>query len=140
MNTPRALLPTTCEKGLKKSGIVPIDKASQKRVPESPCRTTEVTTTDAGWASSRAQSFIPIEQHIGKDLHTMQNIMFWINFQLAQLRDREEGATAVEYGLMVGLIAVAIIATVVLLGDQLNQLFQGVTDELGNVLPLGGGA
>jgi pilus assembly protein Flp/PilA len=70
----------------------------------------------------------------------MQNIMFWINFQLAQLRDREEGATAVEYGLMVGLIAVAIIATVVLLGDQLNQLFQGVTDELGNVLPLGGGA
>jgi pilus assembly protein Flp/PilA len=73
-------------------------------------------------------------------LHTMQNIMFWINFQLAQLRDREEGATAVEYGLMVGLIAVAIIATVVLLGEQLNELFQGVTDELGNVLPLGGGA
>jgi pilus assembly protein Flp/PilA len=70
----------------------------------------------------------------------MQSIIFWINFQLAQLRDREEGATAVEYGLMVGLIAVAIIATVILLGDQLNQLFQGVTDELGNVLPLGGGA
>jgi len=68
----------------------------------------------------------------------MQKIMFWINFQLAQLRDREEGATAVEYGLMVGLIAVAIIATVVLLGEQLNQLFQGVTSELGNVLPLGG--
>ena len=68
----------------------------------------------------------------------MQKIMFWINFQLAQLRDREEGATAVEYGLMVGLIAVAIIATVVLLGEQLNALFQGVTSELGNVLPLGG--
>ena len=68
----------------------------------------------------------------------MQNIIFWINFQLAQLRDREEGATAVEYGLMVGLIAVAIIATVVLLGDQLNQLFEGVTSELGNILPLGG--
>jgi pilus assembly protein Flp/PilA len=68
----------------------------------------------------------------------MQNVMFWINFQLARLRDREEGATAVEYGLMVGLIAVAIIATVVLLGDQLNQLFQGVTNELGNILPLGG--
>ena len=68
----------------------------------------------------------------------MQKIMFWINFQLAQLRDREEGATAVEYGLMVGLIAVAIIATVVLLGEQLDQLFQGVTSELADVLPLGG--
>jgi len=68
----------------------------------------------------------------------MQNIMFWITFKLAQLRDREEGATAVEYGLMVGLIAVAIIATVVLLGDQLNQLFQGVTAELAKILPLGG--
>jgi pilus assembly protein Flp/PilA len=79
-----------------------------------------------------------IEQQIRKELHTMQNIMFWIHFQLAQLRDREEGATAVEYGLMVGLIAVAIIATVLLLGKQLNELFQGVTDALKTVLPLGG--
>ena len=42
----------------------------------------------------------------------------------------EKGATAVEYGLMVGLIAVAIIATVVLLGDQLDALFTKVTNEL----------
>jgi pilus assembly protein Flp/PilA len=68
----------------------------------------------------------------------MQNVMFWIHFKLAELRDSEEGATAVEYGLMVGLIAVAIIATVLLLGKQLNELFQGVTSELGKVLPLGG--
>jgi pilus assembly protein Flp/PilA len=65
----------------------------------------------------------------------MQNVMFWINFKLQQLRDREDGATAVEYGLMVGLIAVAIIATVVLLGEQLNSLFQTITDELAEVVP-----
>ncbi len=35
----------------------------------------------------------------------------------------EEGATAVEYGLMVALIAVAIITTVTLLGQGLNGLF-----------------
>lgn len=35
----------------------------------------------------------------------------------------DEGATAVEYGLMVALIAVAIITTVGLLGGQLNTLF-----------------
>lgn len=35
----------------------------------------------------------------------------------------EEGATAVEYGMMVGLIAVAIIVTVAAVGTQLNVLF-----------------
>jgi pilus assembly protein Flp/PilA len=42
----------------------------------------------------------------------------------------EKGATAVEYGLMVGLIAVAIIGTVLLLGGQLDGLFQTITDAL----------
>ena len=44
---------------------------------------------------------------------------------------QEKGATAVEYGLMVGLIAVVIIAAVTLLGEQLRDLFTSVTDELG---------
>lgn len=49
----------------------------------------------------------------------------------ARLDDRRDrGATAVEYGLMVALIAVAIIATVTLLGGQLNRLFERVTDAL----------
>ncbi len=38
----------------------------------------------------------------------------------------EEGATAVEYGLMVALIAVAIIVTVTALGQGLNGLFTTV--------------
>lgn len=37
--------------------------------------------------------------------------------------NREEGATAVEYGLMVALIAIVIIAAVVLLGNNLSGLF-----------------
>ena len=51
-------------------------------------------------------------------------------------RDRmreEKGATAVEYGLMVGLIAVVIIATVTLLGGQLSALFGRVAAALGGV-------
>ena len=47
----------------------------------------------------------------------------------ARLRE-EKGATAVEYGLMVGLIAAVIIATVVLLGAKLNTLFQSITTAL----------
>ncbi|PWF87556.1 Flp family type IVb pilin [Kocuria rosea] len=53
----------------------------------------------------------------------------------ARLTGEERGATAVEYGLLVGLIAVAIIATLVILGPELNQLFTTVTDELDDVTP-----
>ena len=42
----------------------------------------------------------------------------------------ERGATAVEYGLMVSLIAVAIIATVRTLGTTLDGLFATVTGAL----------
>ena len=42
----------------------------------------------------------------------------------------EKGATAVEYGLLVGLIAVAIVATLILLGPKLDALFVKVKDSL----------
>jgi pilus assembly protein Flp/PilA len=47
-----------------------------------------------------------------------------------RLEREEKGATAVEYGLMVGLIAVVIIAAVTLLGGQLKELFTTITNEL----------
>ena len=42
----------------------------------------------------------------------------------------QTGATAVEYGLMVALIAVAIIITVTALGQGLDRLFQQIVDVL----------
>jgi pilus assembly protein Flp/PilA len=42
--------------------------------------------------------------------------------------DRERGATAVEYGLMVAAIAAVIIATVILLGGKVEGAFQKVYD------------
>ncbi len=56
----------------------------------------------------------------------------FIAFQLFMLAPRkdEEGATAVEYGLMVALIAVAIIGTVTALGKGLNGLFTTITGSL----------
>jgi len=38
----------------------------------------------------------------------------------------EEGASAVEYGLLIALIAAAIVVTVGLLGTRLNEVFQEV--------------
>lgn len=47
----------------------------------------------------------------------------------AQLRD-ERGATAVEYGLMVALIAVVIIGAVTLIGTSLDGMFKNVASSL----------
>jgi pilus assembly protein Flp/PilA len=46
------------------------------------------------------------------------------------LREAEEGATAVEYGLLVALIAGAIVVAVTALGGQLNSLFGSITSNL----------
>jgi pilus assembly protein Flp/PilA len=43
----------------------------------------------------------------------------------------EVGATAVEYGLMVALIAVVIIVAVTTLGQNLNTTFSNVADAVG---------
>ena len=45
-------------------------------------------------------------------------------------RHEERGATAVEYGLLVALIAVAIIITVTALGGKLSSLFSGVDGKI----------
>ncbi|MCT1515172.1 Flp family type IVb pilin [Dietzia cercidiphylli] len=65
---------------------------------------------------------------------------FFTLFALAgeRLDDRKDrGATAVEYGLMVGLIAVVIIVAVVALGDTLLGLFTGVVEDLGGTVGAG---
>lgn len=52
-------------------------------------------------------------------------------FKLAKrLHKDEDGATAIEYGLLAALIAVAIITTLGLLGTQLNTTFETVEQEL----------
>ena len=49
----------------------------------------------------------------------------------ARFENREDrGATAVEYGLLVGLIAVVIIVGVTLLGTELLALFNGIANSI----------
>lgn len=57
---------------------------------------------------------------------TLQTLGFTMKNRLRE----EKGATAVEYGIMVGLIAVAVIAAVLLLGGQLDALFDKITTAL----------
>ncbi len=50
----------------------------------------------------------------------------------------EQGATAVEYGLMIALIAAAILVTVGLLGTELNNKFTTVKDAIKGAGSTGG--
>ncbi len=43
----------------------------------------------------------------------------------------EEGATAVEYGIMVAAIAAVIIAVVFIIGEKIDNAFETVNTELG---------
>ncbi len=52
--------------------------------------------------------------------------------RIASVRN-QKGATAVEYGLMVALIAAVIMAAVGVIGFQLNGVFESVATELGAV-------
>ena len=45
----------------------------------------------------------------------------------------EEGATAVEYAIMVALIAIVIIASVIIVGKKANNAFSKVGSALGSV-------
>ncbi len=55
----------------------------------------------------------------------------WIALGVDEIRDRETGATAVEYALMVGLIAVGIITAVVALRNKVSSTFNNVNNAMG---------
>jgi len=45
----------------------------------------------------------------------------------------EEGATAIEYGLIAGLVAVAIVAALGLMSGGLNDLFTAIGEQLSSI-------
>ena len=50
--------------------------------------------------------------------------------KLTKCLRNEDGATAIEYGLIAGLIAVVIIAAVTLVGTDLQTAFQSLADAI----------
>lgn len=49
---------------------------------------------------------------------------------LIRIQSGETGATAVEYGIMVALIAAVIVAVVLVLGQEIDKAFQTVVDSI----------
>jgi len=63
----------------------------------------------------------------------LEKIQFMTLMFIGDLKAKrdERGATAVEYGLMVALIAAAIVLTVTALGTSLNNLFTSIGTTIG---------
>lgn len=61
----------------------------------------------------------------------MTKLFISIQTLFASLRSEERGATAVEYGLIVALIAAIIVAVVALVGTDVLNGFEKVEDNIG---------
>ncbi len=58
------------------------------------------------------------------------SMMAFVSGIKTRLTAEEKGATAVEYGIMVALIAVVIIGAVTAFGTNLSDMFDTVSDEI----------
>jgi pilus assembly protein Flp/PilA len=52
---------------------------------------------------------------------------------LHRLRKNEDGATAIEYGLVAGLISIVIITTITMVGSKLESVFNFIGSTLDTV-------
>jgi pilus assembly protein Flp/PilA len=62
--------------------------------------------------------------------YAITRLMYGLTRFQAVLQHPQRGATAVEYGLMVALIAVVILGGVTFLGKNVSSLFQGVAGKV----------
>jgi len=53
-----------------------------------------------------------------------------MNALISRFTSNESGATAIEYGLIAGLLSVAIVGAVTALGTRLTTMFTGITTAL----------
>ena len=54
---------------------------------------------------------------------------------IKRFQSDEEGAALIEYGMLVGLIAVVCVVAIQLLGTQINTVFTNLTNVLATLLP-----
>ncbi len=60
----------------------------------------------------------------------MSTIMYF----LSQIRTSKKGQGMVEYGLIIGLIAIVVIVALTAMGGGLNGIFERITGELGDAV------
>ena len=66
----------------------------------------------------------------------MTALVVYLQNTIANLRERQEGQTMAEYALILGGIAVVVIAAIVFLGGRIDDLFRATGSSVTN--PVGG--
>lgn len=65
----------------------------------------------------------------------MINKLLLLQLKISSFLKREDGATAIEYAIIAGLIAIAIIGGATLLGESISDLFENIATKLGFTIP-----
>lgn len=66
-----------------------------------------------------------------KGVHSMQKLFISAQTRLAEFRaKKDEGATMVEYGLIVAFIALVALVGVTIFGDKLSEFFNDTAEKL----------
>ena len=63
-------------------------------------------------------------------IQILRSLWSYRSYFAARIGKDDRGATAVEYGIMIALIAAAIMVAVAAIGDNLKDVFQCVADSL----------
>lgn len=63
----------------------------------------------------------------------MVRLYWYVKKQIARIRQDESGATMIEYSVLVGLITIALIATVLLVGGQIQGVWNALTAALATI-------
>ena len=61
----------------------------------------------------------------------MSNLAMYCYLTLMNLLDREEGQDLAEYAILLALIAIVVLVAVILLGENISQVFSSMADEIG---------
>ena len=57
----------------------------------------------------------------------LYTLSFTATDRVRALKDEEKGASAVEYALLIGVLAIVVVAAVYIFGTKLSDLFNGMT-------------
>ena len=70
-----------------------------------------------------ARPYVSSTSHVDMEFNPMKNL-------IARFVKDESGATAIEYGLIAGLIAVVVVTSITTLGTKLTNTFTNVSNKL----------
>lgn len=80
----------------------------------------------------RYTSFVnqPVAVFLGKGVKQMLKLFCVVQNRIAELRDREEGQTFVEYGVLIAIVAIGAIALLLVFRGKLGDAFGTLGDKL----------